>query len=50
MLRHLGERDRGDAVERAVHAALAQPEDRTPDLGGSASLERFTDSVIDRVG
>jgi isocitrate dehydrogenase (NAD+) len=49
MLRHLGERAAGDALERAVHAALGDPAARTRDLGGTAGLDRFTDAVIGRL-
>jgi isocitrate dehydrogenase (NAD+) len=46
MLRHLGERAAGDALEAAVRATLANPETRTRDLGGSLGLDAFTDAVI----
>jgi isocitrate dehydrogenase (NAD+) len=46
MLRHLGEDRAGHAVVRAVHAALADPDTRTRDLGGTASLDRMTDAII----
>lgn len=50
LLRHLGESRAADRIERAVHAALGDPASRTADLGGSADLDRFTDSVIGRLG
>ena len=37
MLRHLGEREAADRIERAVHAVLEKGECTTPDLGGRAS-------------
>lgn len=46
MLRWLGETDAADRVERAVHAALARPEVRTPDLGGAATTRDFTQAII----
>jgi isocitrate dehydrogenase (NAD+) len=46
MLRHLGENDAGNALERAVHAAILDPASRTRDLGGGADLDRFTEAVI----
>jgi isocitrate dehydrogenase (NAD+) len=46
MLRHLGDDEAADAVTRAVHAALANPETRTGDLGGHATLDRTTDAII----
>jgi isocitrate dehydrogenase (NAD+) len=49
MLRHLGEGPAADAMERAVFAALADPARRTRDLGGSASLDDFTDAVIEQL-
>jgi isocitrate dehydrogenase (NAD+) len=50
MLRHLGEEGAGHAVTRAVHAALTNPETRTGDLGGTASLDRITDAIIGHLG
>jgi isocitrate dehydrogenase (NAD+) len=50
LLRHLGESRAADAVERGVLAALADPACRTADLGGPADLDRFTASVIARLG
>jgi isocitrate dehydrogenase (NAD+) len=49
MLRHIGESEAGDRVESAVHAVLAVPQLRTRDLGGNASTDQFTDSVIERL-
>jgi len=46
LLRHLGENDAGEALERAVHAAILDPASRTRDLGGGADLDRFTEAVI----
>ena len=50
LLRHLGEGAAADGVERAVLATLAEPALRTRDLGGQATLDDFTDAVIDRLG
>jgi len=50
LLRHLGESRAADSIERAVHAALADPASRTRDLGGPADLDRFTETVIGRLG
>jgi isocitrate dehydrogenase (NAD+) len=49
MLRHLGEERIAHSVVRAVHAALADPESRTGDIGGSASLDRITDAIIEHL-
>jgi isocitrate dehydrogenase (NAD+) len=46
MLRHLGEERIAHAITRAVHATLAEPEKRTRDLGGSASLDTMTQAII----
>ncbi len=50
MLRHLGEAERAAAVERAVHAALADPAHRTRDLGGSATLDEITRAIVAQLG
>ncbi len=46
MLRHLGEAEQAAAVERAVHATLADPAHRTRDLGGTASLDEITRAIV----
>lgn len=46
MLRHLGEDDAAQRVERAVEAALASPATRTRDLGGTADLDGVTDAIV----
>jgi len=46
MLDHLGELEAGAAVLKAIEAALADPEARTADLGGKASLRVCTDAVL----
>jgi len=49
MLDHVGQREAGDRIERALVAALAG-EARTSDLGGSASTQEFAQSVIAELG
>jgi isocitrate dehydrogenase (NAD+) len=49
MLRHLGEDAAAAAVERAVHAALAEPRHRTRDLGGDATLDGITDAIVENL-
>jgi isocitrate dehydrogenase (NAD+) len=49
MLRHLGEERIAHAITRAVHATLAEPEHRTRDLGGTASLDGITHAIIDHL-
>jgi isocitrate/isopropylmalate dehydrogenase len=49
MLRHLGEAAAARRVESAVRSALAEPAQRTRDLGGTAGTEAFTRAVIARL-
>ena len=49
MLRHLGETDAGDVVERAVREVIAAGETVTYDLGGSAGTREFGEAVAARV-
>jgi len=49
LLAHLGEREAAARVEGAVHAALAEPANRTRDLGGPADLDGITRAIIDRL-
>jgi isocitrate dehydrogenase (NAD+) len=46
MLRHIGEREAADRIERAVHAVLERGERTTPDLGGHASTTEMTEAII----
>jgi len=46
MLRFLGESKAADRVEEAVRRSLADEKTRTGDLGGQASTQEFTESVI----
>jgi isocitrate dehydrogenase (NAD+) len=46
LARHLGETAKAAAIERAVHATLADPAHHTRDLGGSADLERVTRAIV----
>jgi isocitrate dehydrogenase (NAD+) len=50
MLRHLGKLEAATQVERAVHGVLAKGAVRTPDLGGTANTQQFTDAVIAALG
>jgi isocitrate dehydrogenase (NAD+) len=45
MLRHLGETDAADAVERATRQVIAAGETVTYDLGGTAGTREFGDAV-----
>src|SRR6266849_544122 len=39
MLRHFGQHEAADAIEKAIEEVLATPEFRTPDVGGNATTE-----------
>jgi len=49
MLRHRGEERAAHSIVRAVHAALADPTNHTGDLGGSASLDRITEAILEQL-
>ena len=49
MLRHLGEDEAAGRIERATHQTLADPQSRTRDLGGDASLDQYTSALIERL-
>jgi isocitrate dehydrogenase (NAD+) len=46
MLRHLGQTDAADRVERAIHQVYAEGRHLTRDVGGSASTDEFTTAVV----
>jgi len=46
MLRHLGERDAADLIERAMIYTLDEKHIRTRDLGGTASTTEYTEAVV----
>jgi isocitrate dehydrogenase (NAD+) len=46
MLRHLGEHEPADRIERAIYDAYARGEVLTRDLGGTATTEQFVDAVL----
>src|SRR5919112_1710278 len=47
MLRHLGERDAADRVERAMLKVFSEGRVRTRDIGGSAKTDEFARAVIE---
>ena len=49
MLRHLGETDAADAVERAVRKVIAEGETVTADLGGRAGTREFASVIATEV-
>ena len=50
LLRHLQMPNFADRIEKAVMATVAAGDVLTPDVGGSATSEQFTDKVIDMLG
>jgi isocitrate dehydrogenase (NAD+) len=46
MLRHIGEREAADRIEKAVLAVLAEGKHMTGDLGGKATTTEITDAII----
>jgi len=48
MLRHIGEMDAADRVERALLAVYASGL-RTGDLAGTATTDQFTRAIIERM-
>jgi tartrate dehydrogenase/decarboxylase/D-malate dehydrogenase len=49
MLRHFGEGEAADAIERAIEDVLATPEFRTPDVGGKATTEIVGKAIAARL-
>ena len=47
LLRHLGEDNAAEAVERATLTVLADGELLTPDLGGTASTSAVGDAIVE---
>jgi isocitrate dehydrogenase (NAD+) len=46
MLERMGQRDRGQRLEKAVRAAIAAGRELTPDLGGTGTTASFTARVL----
>jgi len=46
MLRHLGERDAAEKIERAMLKVFAEGKVRTRDIGGDAKTAEFTEAII----
>lgn len=49
MLRHLGETEAANRIERATFEILAEGQTLTADLGGSASTMEYAQAIIDRL-
>lgn len=49
MLRHLGERDAADAVEKAMLAVLAEGQTLTKDMGGTAKTADYAIAIVEKM-
>jgi isocitrate dehydrogenase (NAD+) len=49
MLRHIGEKQGADRIEKAVLAVLAEGKHVTGDLGGKATTSEITDAIVDKL-
>jgi isocitrate dehydrogenase (NAD+) len=49
MLRHLGEREAADRIEKAMLAVFAEGTVRTRDIGGTAGTSEFTNAIIGKL-
>ncbi|MDQ6678422.1 MAG: isocitrate/isopropylmalate family dehydrogenase [Acidobacteriota bacterium] len=49
MLKHLGEREAGERLQRAIEAVYREGTNRTRDVGGAATTDQFTDAVIGKL-
>jgi isocitrate dehydrogenase (NAD+) len=50
MLRHLGERDAADRVEKAMLKVYRDGQVRTRDVGGTSRTDEFAQAVIQAMG
>ncbi len=50
MLRYLNKKGAADQIENAVRTVFAQGKARTGDLGGSASMQQFVESIVAEMG
>ena len=50
MLRHFGEEQAAEAIERAIEETLAKPESRTPDIGGNATTAAVGKAIAGKLG
>lgn len=46
LLNHVGQNDVAARIQNAIRNAIAEPKNHTPDLGGRATLQQYTDAVI----
>jgi tartrate dehydrogenase/decarboxylase / D-malate dehydrogenase len=49
MLRHFGEAEAADAIERAIEAVLGGGGPRTPDIGGKAKTTELGEAIAGEV-
>ena len=49
MLRHLGERDAAERVEKAMHEVFAEGKSLTRDLGGTAKTNEFARAIVEKL-
>lgn len=49
LLQHVGEREKASAVQRALFAAIADPQCCTGDLGGKGNTKSFTQAIIQKL-
>ncbi|MDO5301740.1 MAG: isocitrate/isopropylmalate family dehydrogenase [Tissierellia bacterium] len=47
MLEHHGQKEAAQKIRRAVYTALSKKENRTPDLGGPATMEEYSRAIIE---
>ncbi|MGH7445534.1 MAG: isocitrate/isopropylmalate family dehydrogenase, partial [Longimicrobiales bacterium] len=50
MLEHIGQSDVAARVRTALETVLREKRVQTPDLGGTATTDAFTDAVIRQIG
>ena len=46
MLRHIGEREAADRLQRAIESVYRGGKNCTRDMGGTATTDEFTDAFI----
>jgi isocitrate dehydrogenase (NAD+) len=46
LLDHIGEKERGDRIRRALETTIREGKTVTRDLGGTATTDQFTDAII----
>ncbi|HEX5874495.1 MAG TPA: isocitrate/isopropylmalate family dehydrogenase, partial [Pyrinomonadaceae bacterium] len=49
MLRHIGEREAADRIEKALFAVFIEGQVRTRDIGGTAKTAEFADAIIQKM-